>query len=704
MKNIIQLRNGFVNVGSAKLESTISGGKNKPRAITIAAEMMHFGFLLDSEAINHLSAQSDEDLNNFYLEVIVWLKDVTGSKTTYKPFWKNFPNDVMSKSESELWLHQILHYLTNGHYEPGALTENRPIAFEQPNYRKITAGDDAKYLSIFTSLLSVNSSLTKDDLETIKYMADTELELPYPDYIPFKENLTTLASLGLDVPVKNVTDVLRIAVGMSGGDVSLPAVPPAKVKTNRWSSSKSNNPARDLFKFKKFSRAERKYILGLLEKTNCDVRDCVSRSQRWIRLGEILHPGEYATQFPRSAELFDDLRNHKPKSWHSEVDKAFKTGSTGLEKFTNGVAKLSENPGEFLRKLDSLYRNGGDDKRKILLTTFNKIAPSVSNKVLYEAYSHFEGRSKPVQGRSVMIKGARKRTKLPDIAPLPIKEIDNIHNVILDSLNVKFQKLSPLGHVWIDEELKKIPLPTNMRSLNPSLAPTIRGQRTPLANKDAKVIRAFVHWYDETGSQDIDLTATFISDRETKRIGWNGEHSGSIGCYSGDVRHRKGPCAEYIDIDVKKSLSAGYKYVVLDARNYNGGSMTSVKDLVFGYMEREHPEANLSFVPNTLANCVKLTSDKSTTLVVMFDLTTMEYIFLDIDADGIPVASANVTQILAAIKPYTELPKFSVHDLLFIHAANRGKSIVEKKEDATTSFEFETFSKSYVEILKWMGV
>ena len=89
--------------------------------------------------------------------------------------------------------------------------------------------------------------------------------------------------------------------------------------------------------------------------------------------------------------------------------------------------------------------------------------------------------------------------------------------------------------------------------------------------------------------------------------------------------------------------------------------------------------------------------------MAVIDLSTMEYIFLDIDQNGIPVASANVQQLLDAIKPYTELPKFSVYDLLTLHIDARGMK-VEDENEADVKLRFEDFESSYVEILKWMGI
>lgn len=121
-------------------------------------------------------------------------------------------------------------------------------------------------------------------------------------------------------------------------------------------------------------------------------------------------------------------------------------------------------------------------------------------------------------------------------------------------------------------------------------------------------------------------------------------------------------------------------------------------------MEREHQRANEIFVPATLANTFKLTSESATTLIGIVDLETAEYIHLDIDQEGIPVASANVNEILEAIKPYCEPPKFSVYHLIEMHVAARKGKLVEDKEKADNVFIFDDFANSYLSTMKLMGV
>lgn len=687
-KNIIALRNNLI------IDSGDNSHENQNLALQVAAEMMQFGYLISNTGLNLLSRWSKDELVNYHNEVINYLKTQLSANRQYVPFWKGFPDEVMEKSETELWLHQIFHYWSGGKYEPSEWTEQRKTAFEHTTYTKLLVGSEYDFDKIFTTLVSVNQSLTPDDLQIVKWFVKSGRQLIFPDAIPFKENLTTLASLKLDVPVKTVTDVLRIAVGMSGGDVSLPKVPNKYYRANKWSSALSPNPDREKFKFAKFSRADRKYILSLLEKTNCDASEGVLKDERWKRLGEVLHPGEFRLRFPRANTFFDNVRNGWVKSWYSKLQKEFSNS------LNSGLDVLSERPGEFARKLDWMLRSYDAN---VILDKFQTLGEKVSNKVLFELFNHFENRTQQ-KDRFISVKSSRRRTKLTPLIPLDENLILNIQENIRSILSKKFEKLDPMGKVWLDEKLKNIPLPTNMRSLSSGLKPKIRGTATPIGNQDAKVLRGFVHWFDQHGILDIDLTATFFGDGlSTERIGWNGRHNDLIGCYSGDVRHRKGACAEYIDISIDNALKQGYEFVVLDARNYNGGSFSSVPECVVGFMVRSEPATNEIFVPSTIDGCTALNNESSTTLIGILNLKTQEFIFLDIDMDGIPVASANTNKILETIKPYTDPPKFSVYDLLKIHVDSRG-ILVDNVDDADINFKFDDFSASYVKILEFMGI
>jgi hypothetical protein len=667
-KNIVQFRNGFINLKD-------SGVDNSEIAMSVISELMNLGYTVDDKAFNNLSKASKEDIISFHNEVLNYIKIMIGADNNYTPFWPNFPESVMNKSEVELWLHQIIHYMSNGEYIPNELTREKGEAFNKGSYTILTYGDDKMFLQIFTELVSVNGSLTPDDKDIVEWFVVSEQKLNLPKEIPFKENVCLLASLGVDCNLKTVTDILRVASYMSNSGINL---------------GKS-----EITIFKKFSRTERKFILSLLEKTNCDISEGVLRLEKWIRLGEILHPGDYKNKFPKSLNFFNKLRNEKVTSWFSKLNTAFNSN------FEEGLKMLSERPGEFFRRIDSLIRNNVD-KKEIILNYIQNIGTKVSNKVLFETYEHFEKRKSKNEFRSIMIKGNRNVISLPILEPLNDEIVKEIQLNIKKSLIKKFKELPDLTNVWLDEDLKKIPMPKNMRSLSSSLSPIIRGERIPIKNKDAKVIRTFVHWYDEYGNQDLDLSAIFIGEDKIETIGWNSYHNSILGCYSGDIRHRIGACAEYVDIKLDKAISNGFKYVVMDVRSFNGKPFHSLSQCVFGYMEVENAIEDKNFIPKTLENTIRLQSDSTGVIMCVLDLKTKEYITLDVDSKGF-VATQSLNDISNSIREYCEPPSFSVYDLLIMHIEARNGNITIE-EEAETKFNYEDFANSYLETLKFMGI
>lgn len=672
-------------------------------ASTVQSKLMQYGYILDASAYEHLRKCTPDDIIEYHNNVIDFLKDITGGKETFTPLYGDFPLSVMQEEEiMAVW--NAMNYYSMKSTMQGFVSSAKSVQFENVKYTTLKLATNDMVSDIFTSLVSINQSLTPLDLEIIKWFVSSKYTLIFPETIPFKENLCTLAGMGVPgLPIHTPTDVLRIAVYMSGGDISLPAVPKAfkpapKSPYHRITVGTAPvvNLEREKFKFKKWTRAERRYLLGLLESTHCDPREMVLKDQRWIKLAHGLHSGEYGKQFPRAITAIHMLRNGKVRSWYSRLESAFKMG------LTQGLNVLGERPGEFVRKISWLLTKFNNIVQIAEITQRFKIGVAgASNKVMYELYNYLEKRRIATTERYIMIKGARKKTKLPGQPALEAAHVDLIQGAIKDGLVYKFKKLEPLGKIWIDPELKKIPLPTNMRSLNVSLKPQVRGQRTPIGNKDAKVVRPFFHWVDTKGMLDPDLSATFVKMGKSQVLSYSHLKVGRS-CHSGDVIARKGACAEYIDIDIADAKQMGYKYVVIDVRNYRGGTLAEMQG-VFGIMEREHPESNNTWLPDTIVGCQLMNSTATNTLCAIVDLESMEYIFLDVDSSGTTYAAGDVNGILEVIKQYAELPKFSVYSLLEMHVEARGTQ-VEKPEDADKKFEFEEFCHDYTKTAVLMGI
>ncbi len=931
-KNVIAFRRGLFLLG---------GNENHPTvAATIQAELMNLGFMLDEAAYKKLQATPKRDAIAFFEEVVAWIKATIGDGC-YTPLYAGFPQDVMALSDVELFLNAITHYLSGGTFLVNAFTQKRPTAFEHPNYKIITVGTQEDFEQIPRDLLSAEQSLAPEDVDVLRwffanYPADRVQEL-LPSRIPFKENLCVLVADLKVVPQKmTTTDALRVIVAQSGGDVTL--------------TEKGE-------KIGPFSRAARRALLAFLESLDLSVEEMKERRSRWLRVGKVLHPGEYAGRYPKTFAAFQRLRNEKVRTWASAVENA-PTLDAKLD-------LLTQRPGEFARRLDALVRgsesisalyrkfnaeerlrrrqarsearreairkyeanlrrlrenaekwleeekakaaakaakaqkgeknaqeetdaetprglfdaayafvqrleteepetpeeakkqrrpsdaylvrearererreeeekkakreaverrlaenrrvarakgyrlpagwNGAEkyqrrfdaeiygreretatariprrlrrlqarlqiriapkpptpvelwrqfEQRRALyianwvadrvrwarvspearwdawrqfleaeqkryeesrpeiqsldaptldkiLTRFESVADKVSLKVLYELYDRFEERREADETRTIFVKGARRPTTLLPLPALDAPIVDRVQAAVVSGIKGRYATLPALETCWIDPQLSRVPLPTNMRTVSESLAPTVRGTRIPIGNQDAKVVRFYVHYEDPEQLVDfLDLSASFVGDEAVDFVSWNCGFNKPHGVHSGDLL-RATAGAQYIDIVIEEARKK-FNYVVVDVRNWSGraNSVGALKPIC-GFMEREHPQANEIWKPSTVVNSFKLTSKNRATLAAAFDLRTMEYVVLDVDADC-NTASQDLQTTLALLRQYAEPPKVSVADLIRWHIEARGGTEVAEKENAKTVFNALDFTKDYVKILKTM--
>ena len=679
-------------------------------AYTTQAELMQMGVMLDERAFSHLSLMTGEDIIRYHDEVIAYLTYIKGDGE-YRPLYDGFPQQVMEMSEAELFWNAIHHYWSNGEWVPNAYTQAKPTAFEHPSYKMLRPCSEAEFNRIFTDILSVNQSITPMDKGVVKWFLknkplNTVRDL-LPKTIPFKENLCfllgTAAYVFLDY---TYTDILRTATYMSGGDVSL-----ATNTRFRLTNQQRERIVQMLELKTRGNQREGQVFLDSLE-------DLKKHRNKWLALFNHIHADSKRFRKPwyaNAQRVVELLRFHADKihTWNAKVE--------NLSLLSGRLELLMQRPGEFARRLNSLLSacctpiGWSESIVYRILANFRLVSEKISNKVLFELYRYFEDRREDQKQRTVFIKGARKPVKLEPLKALPGSLVTEVQNIILSTIRCKLQSWPKLGNVIIDEKLKNIPLPTNMRSISETDTPVVRGTRMPINVDHTKTVRFYVHWKDERGTEDLDLSATLFGMGDRTHISWNTNYKlveyynyGNrldeefVACHSGDVRRRKGDCAEYIDINLKAARRRGTRYVIIDVRNFNGRSLKSLNPS-FGYMEREHPESNCNWIPNTVAASWRLHSEAKACIAVMIDLETMEYIPLDIDSNSI-TATGDTESLLTAMRMYMEPPKLSVHDLVMWHAEARGADVVEQAEEGeeVAHFRFEDFAGSYIETLKLM--
>ena len=698
---------------------------NPALAYTVQAELMQLGYMLDEQAFSCLQKLTNEEVIRYHDEVVSYARYIKGDGA-YRPLYSGFPQQVMELSDIELFWNAICHYASNGTWVPNAYTEARPTAFEHPSYKMLAVCCEGDFMRIFADILSVNQSITPMDKEALQWFVAKYSDRPgfldlLPREIPFKENISFLLSV---VPVGcinyTLTDILRMATHLSEGDVSLAA--PTEFRLT-GSMRRKVMQMLEHYVTRQKERTGERFLMSL--------EDMKHHRRQWLALLTHIHADSkpFRKAFPEAQRIVNLIRWHEDRipTWNSKVENT----ADLIEK----MRLLVQRPGEFARRLNSLLKidlkeckDSKDFKDSKVLKIFGALSSSISNKVLFELFSYFEGRRKS-RTRAIYIKGKRKPVVLPVQEALPGALVDEVQRIITDGIRSKFYEWPAMGDVVIDERLKNIPLPTNMRTVSPTDTPVVRGTRLPINGKADSTIRFYVHWHDTHGTEDLDLSATFIGMGKMARVAWNsyfimranrsyGFHIFNTDCialYSGDVRHRKGDCAEYIDLIPSRALAEGYRYVIVDVRNFNNRSLKSLTPS-FGYMEREHPEANPQWVPATVVASMRLQSDAVACIAVMIDLETMEYIPMDIDASSI-TASGDAEAILTAMRVYMEPPRVSVYDLISWHVQARGGKVVEDASDETadaerinestnkplTHFRFADFATSYVEVLKLMA-
>ena len=113
------------------------GMDNRIAVATVQSHLMQWGYMLDEESFFALSKSDLSFIQKFNDEVITHLKNVMGGNRDYQPLYKNFPQEVMNMSDFELYMNAILHYWSNGQWEPSYHTYEKEIKFEKIKYNLI---------------------------------------------------------------------------------------------------------------------------------------------------------------------------------------------------------------------------------------------------------------------------------------------------------------------------------------------------------------------------------------------------------------------------------------------------------------------------------------------------------------------------------------------------------------------------------------
>lgn len=692
--NIILRRKNRVFINDDDMLKSLSGAaseKNKQIVATMNKNIEVFGYTMSEALFDKLVHMKTKNREVVYDALVNGLKEITGADRVYNPMYPNFPESVMEKDDFELYFNAIVHYWSFGTLLPYEEKKERAPLFNAAKVKVLEAGSFDDLNDIFNNLCASKTSLSKSDVDDMIFILNSA-KVTLPDEIPFKENAACICRLLVDTGVdtdgslckkyvKTATDVLRLVTVMSDGDISL-----------------AKNT-----KFRNLKRSERRIIMNLLAGCGNAAEDMNRYAGRWIRVGEKLHPGEFAKNehYTKVVQAFGIIRNDgKIQSFAGRVDAAVASGDVNTV-----VSLLKKRPGEFARRIDFLLRTFDKDAdRKTVIMGFASVAKDVSSTVLLQVREHFINKlngnddmrvffPKGNLARSYYVKNNKTETVSEDAMKMVIAVCESALVNIYG--NREF-----LGKVYIDEGLKDYTVPFSLRSAGKTMTAVSRGSRIAI-DDSAKIIRPFIWWTNTKDDIiDVDLSVAVFTDDWNclEHVSYSNLKSSRFGiCHSGDITNG-GPVdgegvAEFIDLDIEKALSAGARYAVFNVYNFSNENFSKMEHAAFGFMTRNDMKSGEIFEPSMVKQRMDLASATTTCIPVIFDLKERVFVWCDmaLTADhvragfgGINVES-NLPSVVVTCKAMVDVKKPNLYDLFTFNAKARGV-ITDNPDEADVRF------------------
>jgi len=671
---------------------------NNQYIVTIIKNVEALGYTFSKEVFETLQTLSKEELQKFYLELIPKLKRLVGADVIYKPMYPNFPESVMETEYIDLFINAIVHYWSGGTLYPNEEKNERLPLFDETKVKVIKLGSNEDLQDIFNNLCQSKTSISQTDKEDIEWIFKN-IQVQFPNEVPLKENAALIGKLYLEnYPLaaakdiqkyfKTATDVLRLITAMSDGDMSLAA----------------NT------KFRSFRRKERRILLELLQGCGAIEEDMLRYKNRWIRVGERLHPSEYnEAQFGKVITAFHKLRNGiKIETFAGKVTKAI-----DAKDYKSALILLKKRPGELARKLDSLIRNADD--KNVVINTFKDVAGEVATPVLLQVKEHFAHRNEKLESRVFFPKGKLARchcmeNTLPDIEE---KYCSAVVKICENALIENYKSRDFLGNVYLSDEFKRYMVPFSQRSASKALKTIVRGSKLPIDNK-TKAMRAFIWWTNmgedvkennyNDGRVDIDLSAAIFDENWNcmEHISYTNLSSDKYNaCHSGDITNG-GPVngdgvSEFLDIDIDSVVRYGARYVVYQIYSYTRQKYADMPHAMFGWMNREDVKSGEIYEPKTVEQKMDITSQSTVCIPAIFDCVNREVIWCDMNLSlngchsnyGGNNVESNLSGVAATCYSMVNMIKPNLYDLVDLHIRARGLR-VDNKEDADVIFDIDS--------------
>lgn len=663
-------------------------------------ELRSQGYILSSELMVEMMKISYEKFDEYAENIIKTLKEMTGSDVEHKPMYKNFPESVRNASDIKLFVDQITGYSIDFygvlndifHFAEGTVNLRNDIQFDGEKKERIKLNDNIEYKVInpetlkgfedmFVSMMKQNSALSESDKKDLDHFLK---EYPdsvsfVPESIPFKETMVFVYALLMDMnvpgeklPIKNATDLLRLSVAMSDGDVSLAKAP----------------------HFRKFKRKERTLLLNILNNIEPEkmIEDLLRHEEEYKRLIERLglFSRRYRDRYPKLCVLFRDIYDHKRfNTFNSRYEEAFKSND-----YRDALNVLKKRPGVFCRYLDKLLRESEKDSelQEEIFKTFETVSSKVEAKLLWDLLYHFTYRD---EERIAFPKGevTSAMAVSPQAKDLSQETLNRIISLCNKALDRHYQEKKEMSYVYVDEELKNYIMPFASRSSSRTSQALTRGSHLKI-REGADFLRMFVYWIGE----DVDLSVTVLDDQfryidhvSYTNLRMQDEKEGSYPIiHSGDITYAPEGASEFVDVDLKalNRLYPDARYIAESVFSYSTPSFNMLEKCFAGIMERDNSDLGEIFEPSTVRIKADITGAHRYSIPLILDLLKKEIIWCDIcgarnylESHVFPGNNVenNLEMTALSCKAFVNLKKANVYEVIMRNVTNRHGRLTSRK-------------------------
>ena len=552
----------------------------------------------------------------------------------------------------------------------------------------------------FARILARPTPLLPDDRAEIEVVIDAigpAAALWLPPKIPIKETMAiAIARLWMVAPNRSAmvratlghlttaTDVLRVACVLMGGNAEL--AEPMKLRS--------------------IGRDMRRAIVEALDRLPSEqvVEDVARRVGLWKRIGERVHPYEWADRYPNASVAFAVVRETtlasasfgaslrerarsipsiamgptlRVTSWGGPIEDGLRRGDP-----VSALDRLAQRPGELLRRVDTFVRASQrvPSDLRATLAAIEHALPRGAPATLLTLASHVARRTAPWP-RRVFFPGGRVLrawTTNDDRAPLDVDAIAAITRAVRGELIARASVRRHVARAVIDRALADLLVPIAGRTAASHGWP--RGSQVPLPDGDR--LRVFVHWAEPAGTRvDLDL-AVALYDAEWRHVASRDFTNAVV-----DVTAAPGPAGatELVDLDLAALRAEGARHAVVVVFSFNSIPFDT---LAHGFVGLA-PTPDGAFDPR-IAQRFDLHGASPIAIPVAIDLETRRTRFIDVALPG-RAALERLGGFRAAVAHLgRDLEAFgagrpTLWDAAAIHAAARANIIYVRERDGSVA-------------------